>query len=298
MSWLKIKTRLNKEVLDPTRVGVIDGVMNAIRQHEYRNLEYRPLFIAGTTGGGTTVLAMLLRQKVLTAGLAAESALQLSSRSPMKIQPIRNYQSISDYRKAIDVPPNYTLMEARDDLLTMYRAHTRHAVSNIIDKGPNVNLVRAGFLHKCFPDSLFILLMRDPVACIEGMRRKWPLFGNAPMDDVIDFYEDIHTRFLEDLEISKINAVYVNYNELVEDSDLILKNICNAGNLQLGINESYYEERPNRQGQGVRNISNGKVNIVKNADQKAYERLNDNEINTIKKRLDPLSDLIKKAFEK
>jgi hypothetical protein len=297
MRWPNIIKRLDREVLDPTRVGVLDGLMNSIRNYKYRNQDYRPIFIAGTTGGGTTVLAMFLRQNVLTAGLVAESALQLPLRSPLRIKPMRSYESIYDYRKAINAPSNYSIINARNDLLTMYRAHTRHHFTNIIDKGPNVNLVRSEFLHQCFPDSLFILLVRDPVACIEGMRRKWPLFGNAPIEKAIDFYEDIHTKFLEVAEKTKLNAVYVGYNQLVRDSDMTLSTICKYGNLQPGVTDSFYEERPNRQGQGVRNVADGKLKIVQDADQKAYARLNHAEINKVKSRLDPLCHTMSESFK-
>ena len=292
MIWQKIKNRINREVLDPTRVGVLDQFMSTVRKYEYRNQNYRPVFIAGTTGGGTTVLAMLMRQNLLTAGLVAESALQLPPRSPLRINPMKKYKSILDYRKGIDIPENCSKQDARKDYLEMYRIHTRHPVKNIIDKGPNVNLVRAEFLQQCFPDSLFILLLRDPVACIEGMRRKWPLFGNAPLHKAIDFYEDIHTKFLESADNNKINAILVEYKELVCNSDSTLNYICKHGKLILGETESYYEERPNRQGQGVRNVTNGKVKVVHDADSKAYAKMTDEDIDMIKNRLDPLSSSI------
>ena len=50
---------------------------------------------------------------------------------------------------------------------------------------------------ECFPDARFLLVVRDPVANVEGFRRKWPTFGRAPLSDSIGFYRRTHERFLE-----------------------------------------------------------------------------------------------------
>ncbi|MCI0422338.1 MAG: hypothetical protein L0312_24470, partial [Acidobacteria bacterium] len=55
----------------------------------------------------------------------------------------------------------WSVERGRADLLRMYRSHASGTSPFAVDKGPNTNLVRAGFLARCFPDGRFVVVFRS-----------------------------------------------------------------------------------------------------------------------------------------
>ncbi|UCE87505.1 MAG: sulfotransferase, partial [Deltaproteobacteria bacterium] len=177
---------------------------------------YRPIFVAGASGSGTSFLAVALGQRFDCAGVIYETNLQVSKRSVLYVPPIDVFESVASYQHAMGPHESWSVEAGRRDLLDLYRSYGSGRSDVVIDKGPDINLLRAGFLHRCFPDGRFLLVFRDPVTNVEGLRRKWPTFAHDPLAESIRFYAEIHERFLRETEAFPDRVIAVEYESLVE----------------------------------------------------------------------------------
>lgn len=142
---------------------------------------FNPIFITGIAGSGNTLLASLIDERLQVDGFADESALYASGRSFIKIPHVKLFRSPLQYREAMKISEG---LDKKDLIREYEREYRKYLVSRgnrnvIVDKAPNAHMVRCASLLDAYPDSLFILVYRNPVSQVEGLIRKWELFKNS-----------------------------------------------------------------------------------------------------------------------
>lgn len=255
---------------------------HALRRWRNRRRTYRPVFVCGAMGSGTTLAAALLHQRFETAGLVEESAREIARDSALHLPRVARFPSVAALEQALLPDPSWDPAAAREALQSLYRSVSRGEADTVIDKGPNANPVRAAFLRRCYPDAHFVLVFRDPVASVEGFRRKWRTFARAPLTDAIHFYRFVYERFLEASRDFPERVVAASYEELVAATDAALERLAAPLELRPSPAARELESRPNREGRGLRNVADGRIGIVDDANRRAYARLADAEVDTIR----------------
>jgi hypothetical protein len=262
-------------------------VRSRLRRLRNGGRSYRPLFIAGIGGSGTSLLALALWQRFDCAGMIFESAHQVSKRSFLH-EPLFGFPTVDSYMKAISPHTEWSVEAGRQDLLELYRSYSTGPGDLVIDKGPDVNLVRAGFLARCFPEGRFLLLFRDPVACVEGLRRKWDTFRNDALSESIRFYSETHERFLADTKDIPDRLLAVDYETLVSRHDATLDAIAARLGLPPARRPRRLPRRPNVEGQGIRNVRAGRIEVVRDASDRARDRMDASTAAEVRASLGPL----------
>lgn len=271
------------------RRDVIDPVGRWSRRIRNSGQVYEPVFVAGAMGSGTTLVAFELGQRFEVAGVIEESALQVSRGSFLRAGLVADFDSVAAYADRLLPDPSWSREAAVDALQALYRSYASPASSaTMIDKGPNANLVRAGFLARAFPEAFFVLVFRDPVVTIEGFRRKWPLFAREPLESSISFLERIHESFLADSTAFAERVVAVSYEGLVADREGTMASLGARLGLRPAGSNRMLSERPNVPGQGIRNVEGNAIHLVQDANAKAYSRMADEDVQKIQERLGPL----------
>jgi hypothetical protein len=172
--------------------------------------------------------------------------------------------------------------DGRKWLYRLYRSNAERSSPEVVDKGPNVHLVRAGFLTTCFPEARFLLVVRDPVANIEGFRRKWPIFARASVRDNIGFYGRTHERFLELADEFSLDVTVVSYEDLVARYEDILDELGGRLGLSPRAVVASVDPRPQSGGKGIRNVVDGRIAVLPKTNESSYEKLNQDEISLIR----------------
>ena len=259
--------------------------------------EFRPIFVAGAIGSGTSLLAASLGQRFAVAGVALESARDVSRSSCLWVDRVASFDSIRRYEEGLAPGSDWSLARAREDLLGLYRSRASGDPESeiFVDKGPNTNLVRARFLADAFPNAHFVLIFRDPAANIEGFRRKWLTFANDRFEESIRFWGAIHESFLEQAESFPERWVAVEYEALVERYDEVLAGLA----ARLGIEESAERRaiaaRDVGHGRGLRGVEQGRIRVVRDANASAYATLEEADIARVREALGPLHARLRAA---
>jgi hypothetical protein len=260
-----------------------------IRRLRNAGREYKPIFVAGASGSGTSLLTLAIGQRFDCAGVVYESDTQISERSFLHVPPLASsFASVASYQRHIEPRESWSVEMGRRDLLDLFRSYSSGASDVMIVKGPDINLLRASFLNSCFPDARFLLIFRDPVVNVEGFRRKWPAFGNDALSETIRFYAEIHERFLSAAEAFPERALAVEYEALVAHPDEALAEIGERLGLRQARRRMRLATQPNREGKGIRNVRGGQIGVVTDANRRALERLDPAEVEEIRSTLDPL----------
>lgn len=285
----RVVRRLRSQVAEP----LARNVGAPIRRWRNAGREYRPIFVGGASGSGTSLLALTIGQVFDCAGVIYESNLQVSERSVLYVPDIEMFPTVADYQRAIGPHDAWSIEGARRDLLDLYRSYTSGPSDVVIDKGPDTNLLRAGFLARCFPDASFVLVFRDPVANVEGLRRKWSTFANDSLAESIRFYTEIHERFLRGVEACSERVVAVEYETLVEHYDATTARIGERLGLAPATKRRGLWPVANVEGEGIRNVRGNRIRVVKDANQRAYERLGQEPVDEIRTALGPLHERLR-----
>lgn len=282
----RLVRRVREQVFDP-----LDVMISApIRRQRNAGREYRPIFVVGAMGSGTTLLSLSLWQRFHVAAAIRESVHQVSPRSFLFGASAGSFRSVREYEESILPDSSWSVGAGRAALLDLYRSCATGTSDVVIDKGPNANLVRAGFLAKCFPEAQFVLIFRDPVATVEGFRRKWNTFRRDSLEESIRFYAAIHQRFLRAAQEFPARVISVQYEALVEKYDDTITSLASALGLQPTTRRRALEAQPNVCGCGIRNVARGRIGIVADANRSAYERLSWSQIEKIRGALGPLHE--------
>jgi hypothetical protein len=287
----RVRRRLRRHVAEP-----FDREVRA-RARRWRNAgrEYRPIFVCGASGGGTSLLALSLGQTFDCAAVLYESTDQVPERSVLHIPHLNTFPSVDAYQRSIAPTPAWSVDDARRDLLFCYRSYASGPSEVVIDKGPDANLLRAGFLARCFPRGAFVGIFRDPTANVEGFRRKWKVFGNDTLDASIRFYTLLFDTFLREAEAMPERAVLVEYERLVASPE---KSLAALG-ARLGLAPARTRRRlwtsPNIEGMGIRNVQNNEIGFVRDANQRARDRLAPAELAALDSALAPLRERLRRS---
>ncbi len=278
----RAREHLDRRILEPLR----EHTVRPFRRWRNATREFAPVFVAGAMGSGTSLLALSLGQGFETACVIYESARWISPRSFLHTPNLAAaYPDVAHYIEALGDQRSWSIDEGRRDLLALYRSRATGRGPVVIDKGPNSNLVRAAFLRRCFPGARFVLIFREPVANIEGYRRKWPMFGNDRLDACIDFHEWIHEEFLRQVQPFAGDVATVEYDAFVEQPD---EHLARLGGW-LGLVRAGHGRRlksvPNVEGQGIRNVSGRQIGVVKDATARAQARMPAGESERVRERL-------------
>ena len=282
----RVRRRFWWQLGDP----VVKAVREPLRRYLNAQRSYRPVFICGAMGGGTSLVALQLAQRFACAGVVYESANEVAESSELHISGPELFPTVAAYRDALRPRPHWNVERARADLLALYRATATGRSDVIIDKGPNANLLRAGFLARCFGDAHFVLIFRDPVTNIEGFRRKWPTFGRDTLQASIQFYAETHERFLEAGRAFGDRITAVEYGDLVRANDAVLGALGARLELAPAAGPRRLRSRGNLEGRGIRNVKNSRIGIVQDADARAYDRMDAAAIEEVRSALAPLYD--------
>ena len=279
------REQLDRRVLEPLR----ERTVRPFRRWRNATREFDPVFVAGAMGSGTSLLALSLGQSFETACVIYESARWISPCSFLHTPNLAaTYPDVAHYVEALRDQQSWSVEEGRRDLLALYRSRATGRGSIVIDKGPNSNLVRAAFLRRCFPGARFLLIFREPVANVEGYRRKWPTFGNDRLDACMDFHEWIHEEFLCQVEPFAADVATVEYEAFVEQPDEHLERLGEWLGLTRAGRGRRLKSVPNVEGQGIRNVSGRHIGVVKDATVRAQERMPAGESERVRERLAPL----------
>lgn len=261
---------------------------------------YYPVFVCGISGSGTSLLAGLLDQNYKTAGFADESALRTFNDSPFKIKSSSYYVTPDNYYRNMLIPENIPPKILRKHLLKLYRVKTRFPLKApfIIDKAPNPNMVRTKQLRKAFPESKFILIFRNPLASVEGLRRKWIIFKKASLEEVCHFWKQLHMDFLKDTEEFTFDVMGVSYEDLTSNKNEVLSYLADSIGFERREKNFNYTSRSNIPGCNLRNVQNGIIIVNEDANRESIKRLTADESVYIKKALSPFYIELKKRFER
>jgi hypothetical protein len=125
----------------------------ALRRFQNAGREYRPIFVAGASGSGTSFLAVSLGQRFDCAGVVYEMDSQISQDSFLAVPRLDTFESVSEYQRILSPQDSWSVEDARSALLGLFRECGSGPSDVMIAKGPDINLFRTTFLARgLFPD--------------------------------------------------------------------------------------------------------------------------------------------------
>ena len=269
----RIKGRLDRQFIEPVR--------RARRARANVDRVLNPLFVTGAMGSGTTLLGLELGQRFETSGIIDESCLAVPKDSYLHVEPIERHRLIGDYYQSLLPRRDWQIDVGRKQMLLLYRERAERGVGPIVDKAANSHLCRSAFLLRCFSEAPMLVIFRDPVANIEGFRRKWPTFGNDSLVENISFYRTIHEAFLETRARNPGRTLLLSYEALTMDPDATFDLVRESVGLVPVEEAAGIEFRANEIGQGVRNVGSDGIQIVANANEKALAAVPPEEASSI-----------------
>lgn len=264
-----------------------DTIQQAISDKSFRRLvdsTFRPMFICGMAGSGTTLLSALIEQDYMLEMTLRESDRHPKAHSLLWLDKTAAYKDLESYQAAINSNSALQIRRTRKAKLILYRRLASYPREKgiILDKAPNSHLVRIGCLMGAFPSSLAILIYRDPVEVIEGLQRKWPLpFGASSIEDLADFWISLHQQFLQTSQKYQSRQMVFSYGDLVENSSSIVSMIAKKIDLKEREQPNNLKDKQNVPGKGLRNVVEGRVKIVKDAGRRSRKRMSMRDISII-----------------
>ncbi|MQC27113.1 MAG: sulfotransferase [Chloroflexi bacterium] len=253
--------------------------------------DFRPLFICGAASSGTTLLSGLLDQHYENALSLRESARHPLADRLLFVEKAYEYESLESYEAALRQPEGASTGRVRRAVLRLYRraVHYPKASHVVLDKAPNAHLVRMKALRGAFPDSLAVVIFRDPLAVIEGLRRKWPHpFGTASLEALCDFWNDMHRLAMDDLKGQDEQALFISYEHLVEQAEALTAILAEWAGMEKRAEALSLVDRRNKPGKGLRNVVEGEIQIVKNTSEQARKNLSQAEQRKIRELTGPV----------
>lgn len=227
-----------------------------------------PVFIAGVSGVGTTLLASLLFQNYHFDLYLNESVRVKDAKPALFVDKMRRYPDYQSYFDVMSLQDTVQVSEVRRQILNLYRKQTVYPKSSefVLDKGPNVHLMRAALLHEAMPHGKFVCLFRDPAETVEGLRRKWPtIMGVVDLIEVCNFYQTLYATFIEGSKLFRDQVVFISYGTLVRQGEGFIDQLAAFIGVLSRIEKAILPERRKQPGKGVRNVVDGEIGIVKNA---------------------------------
>lgn len=252
--------------------------------------DFHPVFIVGASGSGTTLLAALLHQKYKNALYLAESARMATSGKDLYIKKVHQYPTTRIYQQSLFIPDSVPVNHIKKQILRLYQCELEYPkVSNIvIDKAANSHLTRAKLLKAAFPNSKFVLIFRDPVENIEGMKRKWQPFREDPLEDVCQLWETMHEKFLSDIQPFEQDVLMIEYAQLVKNTDKVVQQIAIFADMEPRDQLAALKDIPASPGKGLRNVVGGEIIVLQDAQKRVESSLSLEDEVFVRNRLDAL----------
>ncbi|MCW5877469.1 MAG: sulfotransferase [Anaerolineales bacterium] len=227
--------------------------------------KFRPIFICGVSGSGTTLISGLLDQQYENEFCLHESDRMKEAHPDLFIKHSSLYENLDAYYRDLIRTDTYSTERIREAKLNLYRqlsSYPRYS-DVILDKAPNSHLVRIGHLYPAFPMAKIVLIHRDPVETIEGLIRKWPqLFGRADTITLCEFWNNLHLRFIKQASLTKNEVFAISYEKLVQDPNTWLERLASWADLKKRDTPKVYVDKTNKPGKGLRNILGGEIKVV------------------------------------
>ena len=167
----------------------------------------------------------------------------------------------------------------------------------IVDKAPNAHLVRTPALRAAFPRSKFLFIYRDPVSAVEGLRRKWSVCAEAPFEHVARFWVLLHETFERDTAFFRDDVIPVPYEVLTENPESVLEALETAVPLRRRDALRTMGNKANREGFGLRNVSDGKIEVVKGVSRSARDRLEPRSLAMVEEIAVPVFERLARNFQ-
>lgn len=271
-------------------------------QHIF-DTKFDMVFITGVSGSGTSLLHKLLDQRYENAASITIKK-RTFDQTPLKINTVDSYQSLLDYRNHISIPDTFTDRKIRSSYLTLYRNTLyRKTCSNkrnsniILDQAPILYQVRAKRLKAVFPQAKFLLIFRNPIMSVEGLRRKWKLYRNADLAELCDFWETLHRKFIADTASFASDVMGISYERLIQAVDPSLAEVAHFCGLKLREQPKPIKARPNIPGKGLRNVINGTIQVVPEPTPRVFSLRNE-ELEFVNERLTPVYNELLNKYDK
>lgn len=281
----RIVRKMSKSL--PRRAG--DVVSRHIRSLQYVGMEFMPTFVCGVMGSGTTVVCYKLYEVLKFGGMVSESALRINDRSSLHMMPSERYASVEDYERSLYARDDAKVDVDRRMLCKIYRRCLEQRSPLVLDKAANVHLARMDDLSRMFESASFVVVLRDPAANVEGILRKWGLFGQEGLERAVDFCRMLYRRGrinVEALRESGRKVYVVRYEDFVVDPDGLCMQIGRSMVLPARrIPYSFTTERDNAPGKGIRNIRGGEVQVVGGANEEALRRMGEHTADVVRQGL-------------
>jgi len=261
--------------------------------------DFQPLFICGVAGSGTTLMSSLLDQRFENSAAFHESALRFPVGASLRMESVGHYGRLDRYAEAMYLSSDSPRQGLRDEMLSLYRNRcTFPKRSNIvIDKAPNVHLVRAAQLQAAFPNARFILIFRDPRANLEGLRRKWSVFREADLESLCAFWEQMHRTFVDQTRRFDSSVRGISFERLIQDPDGELTELATWCALTLRPHPKTYADRPNDPGKGLRGVVGGAIRVDPSAARAPKTGLTDEQRDQVDRRLSPLYKTLVQRYD-
>jgi len=266
-----------------------------IRRLRNGRRQYRPIFVTGAAGSGTSLVASSMAQAFECAGFVYELDSQVSTRSFLSVPDPDTFSSVAAYERCMLPNGSWSVEAGRRDLLDLFRSYGSGPGQAMVAKGPDIVLVRAAFLMECFPDARFVLVFRDPVVNLEGWRRKWRVFGDDTMEECIRLYAAMHESFLRFSKGRDGAVLGVPYEEFVGNPDEMQAAIGERLGLAPARCRRALATKPDVAGMGIRNVRNNRIGVVTDANQQAYERIGPEAAEEIRRGLGDLQARLRAA---
>lgn len=207
------------------------------------------VFIAGLNRSGTSLLHRLLRGNPQISGFTNTGAIQDEGQHLQDVYPIQKVhggagrfafhpEAHLDETSQLITPANITR------LYESWAKHWDFSKPFVIEKSPS-NLIRMRFLQAMFPYSMFIVLIRHPLA-VGYATQKW---SKTTIRELVEHWVVAHQTMLDDLKQVK-KYIILRYEDFVErptETMHILENWIGANPSPLNepvesdVNRKYFE---------------------------------------------------------
>ena len=226
------KKAILKEVDNNLKYFVSKNISNWKKRNiPIKSSEFSPIFLVGFPRSGTTLLDSILRGHPLIEILEEKPMIEkmnfdfynLLKGKQANLRNISNAH-ISKLRKTyFDVAKKYLYVNARNK-------------KTIIDKLP-LNIKDIGFIHRLFPESKFIFVLRHP--CDSVLSCFMNRFGtnNAminfyTLSDTTNFYNKIMLLWKQYITVLPIRYKTVKYEDIIENIETSIKPLINFIDLE------------------------------------------------------------------
>lgn len=230
------------------------------------------------------MLGSLLDQHLALGYYGDETTRRLQT-SDFATPPVDSLPDLKAYQ-TLCFTPFADLQGVRLALMRYYLLRTESVVlRTVVEKSTVVSLTHARDLKHLFPRAKLILYYRDPVANLEGLRRKWALFRDAELEALADFWSACQLRCIEQLETLPCEEVMcLKYEEVVQDPADCVERVRRFLNVASRPQPKLLQDRPNVPGKALRNVASGLIRVEQDADTQSRQRLSEAQIRVIQTR--------------